>query len=213
MEETDGVLYVEGSSDYDLLKEWARVLDHPAKITLDDVCVHQINGRHPRDARAHFFAIKAVRGNSKALLILDGDNRNLPEHEILTDGLTITRWTRYEVESYLLHPPALSRFVSGPVPDLFSEQRFNAGMEYLRDELPPAVIKDPLGNHDYLNSTPASKTILPGYFSAAGIDISKNEYYQIAAQMEPTEIPNEIRDKLDLIHHVLGDLASRTSKI
>lgn len=203
-EQASGVLYVESETDFNLLHAWARVLNHPAY----DLFVHHPfwrsnQGRHPREARAHFFALRAIKRHIRGYLLLDGDNRGLPDHETIAEGLTVGRWLRYEAESYLIHPEALRRYVKkksfGP---LFDE----SGMKYLRDELPGAVFRDPLGEHDYLARTPASKTLLPGFFRAVQLDLSKDDYYLIAEQMKPEEIPLEIGRKLDDIDRALRDV-------
>ena len=204
-EQSPGILYVEGESDLNLLREWAGVLKHDAYPFLaHHPFWHSNQGRNPREARDHFFALQAVRPLIRGVLILDGDNRQLSEHELHADGLTVLRWKRYEAESYLVHPKALERFLQGEQQDLFTRQKAEKGMGYLRNELAPGVLKDPLGDHDYLNATAASKTLLPGFFKAAGVPMTKNEYYQIAAQMRPEEIPDEVREKLDAICKLLG---------
>ena len=202
-EQSNGVLYLEGESDYDLLREWSKILNHPLSELFKEICWHPIRGRNPRNAKAHLFAVRAIKPDANGILLLDGDDRNLPDREVTTDGLTIIRWTRYESENYLIHPRLLERFVRGPNPDLFSDIRSNNAMQFLRDTLPPSVLREPTGIHDYLNATPASKTILPGLFSAAEIQIRKNEYYQIASQMNRDEIAMEVTEKLDIIHRTL----------
>lgn len=201
-EQATGVLYVEGDTDLNLLREWAKVHNHRAIKFFKDPFWHSNHGRNPREARAHFFALQAVnKKNIRGVLLLDGDNRQLDEHELSADGLSILRWRRYEAESYLVHPEALSRF-------LYSQQQLELfalkGIDYLKNELPPAVYKNPLSDHDYLNSTAASKTLLPGFFREADLNITRQEYYQIASQMLPEEIPDEVKEKLDLICKALG---------
>ncbi len=132
-------------------------------------------------------------------LLLDGDNRGLPEHEVRADGLVVLRWERYESESYLVHPEALLRFVRSRLP-LFPGQ----AERYLRDQLPPAVYREPLQTTDFLRATPASKTLLPGLFDAAGLQVGKKEFYLVAEQMTPEEVPSEVKEKLDAIHQALG---------
>ncbi|MFQ5652211.1 MAG: ATP-dependent endonuclease [bacterium] len=194
-----GILYVEGETDLNLLREWARILQHPSRKFLEEPFWHGNQGRHPREARSHFFALKAIKPDYRGILLLDGDNRALPEHEISAEGLLIMRWRRYEAENYLLHPEALFRFVtrewSTESPDLFAQ----AGVDFLKEQLPPAVFSNPLQEHDYLNATPASKALLPAFFEAASVTISKNDYYQVAAAMKPEEIPQEVIEKLDII--------------
>ena len=49
---------------------------------------------------------------SPGVILLDGDDdRRLTESDITGQGLQRLRWQRYEVESYLIHPRTLERFV------------------------------------------------------------------------------------------------------
>jgi hypothetical protein len=200
-ENARGVLYLEGSTDFDLLRVWSIVLKHDLAKWFNALPFwHNNKGRSPTEARAHYFALKAVRPELAAVLLLDGDNRNLQDHEICADGLTILRWDRYEAESYLLHPVSLERFFTNEKGPLFA----NAAMGYLREQLPPAFFKDPLQVNAFLRSEPASKTLLPQLFEKADVTLTKSEYFLIAQQMEPAEIPAEIRQKLDAIMAVVG---------
>ena len=193
-EQSPAVLYVEDETDYNLLRAWARVLGHPlAKWFGSNPFWHPIRGRNPREARAHFFALRAIRPDMKGYLLLDGDNRKLPEREIDAVGMQIGRWKRYEAESYLLHPEMLQRFAESRILPLLAAK----GIKVLHDELPPAFLRDPTGEHDYLDQLPASKTILPKFFHAADLPVSKKEYYQIAEQMQKVELPPEVEQKLD----------------
>lgn len=193
-ENSAGILYLEGQTDFDLLKAWARVLGHPALHWFNSSPFwHNNHGRNPKEAKAHFFSLTEINPSLRAVLLLDGDNRNLPDREILADRLKVFRWERYEAESYLLHPESLERFAGN---SLFSLR----AMQYLRDEIPPAFFKAPLETSNYLRSEPASKTLLPEFLARAEVSISKNEYYRLAAQMKIEEIPAEVREKLDAIY-------------
>jgi predicted ATPase len=204
-EASPGVLYVEGETDFNLLKAWAHVLDHALAKWFDaNSFWHNNHGRNPREARAHFFALRAIRPEIRGYLLLDGDNRNLPDRELGADGLIIGRWGRYEAESYLLHPDALLRYISGDSQDLFRQ----SASDLLKDEMPPAILRDPLADHDYLRRTPASKTIIPAVLEAGGVTIKKNEYFLIAQQMLPQEVAPEVKQKLDDIARAFGLLGA-----
>jgi len=203
-EQAKGVLFLESETDLNLLREWARVFGHPAyEVLAKNPFWHNNKGRNPREARGHFFALKAVNPEIQAVLILDGDNRSLPDHEVSAEGLSVLRWRRYEAENYLVHPDALSRFAGGTSTDLFSMVSVERGITYLKNQLPPAVYSNPLAEHPYWERTPASKELLPGFFRASGIELTKNEYYQVAAQMLPGELSSEIKEKLDGLYQVL----------
>lgn len=195
-EQSPGILYVEGETDFNLLRAWAEVLGHPlSRWFTRNPFWHSNQGRNPREAKGHYFALRAVGRNLPGILLLDGDNRNLPDREVIVEGLTAERWDRYEAESYLMYPEALVRFLETRT----SPSSIEAARRFLQDQLPPAVFRDLLGPHDFWVNTPASKTLLPALFHAAQVPLSKEEYYLIAEQMRPEEIPSEVRDKLDRI--------------
>jgi energy-coupling factor transporter ATP-binding protein EcfA2 len=201
LEYAKGILYVEGSTDFDLLKAWAGVLDHPLKAWFAEMPFWQNNkGRNPQEARAHFFALKAVKPEVRAALLLDGDNRNLADRELTGEGLLILRWERYEAESYLLHPASLERFLDGEVGELFARP----ALDYLRENLPPAFFSNPLETSNFLRSEPASKTLLPEIFKRVNLILPKSDYFLLAQQMQPEEIPVEVSEKLDAIAQIVG---------
>jgi len=200
-ENAEGILYLEGTTDFDLLKAWATVLNHPLKQWFDSLPFwHNNQGRSPKEARAHYFALKAIRPNLKAALLLDGDNRNLPDREITADGLTILRWERYEAESYLLHPSSLERFLDAENGALFAKP----AIDYLHEQMPPAFFNSPLEASPFLRAEPASKTLLPELLAKAEITISKSDYFLLAQQMRPEEVPPEVLEKLNTISRMVN---------
>jgi predicted ATPase len=199
-ENAKGLLYLEGTTDFDLLKTWARILDHPLDAWFSDQPFWKNNkGRMPKDANAHFFALKSIRSDLKALLLLDGDNRDMSGFDGGKDGLDIINWERYEAESYLLHPETLKRYITKERGELIAD----SALTVLRENFPPAFFKDPLALSPVLKAEPSSKTILPSILKDAGIDLGKAEYFLIAEEMRKEEIPKEVVDKLDLISRIV----------
>lgn len=202
-ENSTATLYVESESDFNLLRAWAEVLGHPILAWFQHRPFwHGINGREAREAKRHLFALRALQPTHRGVLLLDGDNQSLPDRELASDGLNILRWRRYEAENYLLHPAALRRFIADtPVGEVGAQ----AAMSWFEQQIPPAVWNNPLSDHDYLASTPASKSILPGMFKAAGVDIPKSQFFLIAHQMRPEELPSEVSMILDEIQDVVRE--------
>ena len=199
-ENAQGILYLEGTTDFDLLKAWANVMDHPVKAWFGYLPFwHNNQGRNPKEARAHYFALKAIRTELNAVLLLDGDNRNLPDRDLLADGLSLLRWERYEAESYLLHPASLERYLGKAAGPLFAKQ----ALDYLHEQLPPAFFKNPLQSSAVLKAEPVSKSLLPELLSKAQVVLPKSEYFLLAQEMKREEIPQEVRDKLDAIDAVV----------
>ncbi|MCX6936759.1 MAG: AAA family ATPase [Verrucomicrobia bacterium] len=205
-EKSDGVLYVEGHTDFNLLKAWARVLKHESLGWFESVAFwHDNQGCHPKEAKDHFFALRGIRAKMRGVLLLDGDNRNLPDREVKADGLEILRWDRYEAESYLLHPASLSRFAASKAGgELFAQGVSEQVTNYLRGKMPPDVFQSPLADTSgYFEGLRASKTLLPDLFTHLGLDVPKSDYFLIAETMRAEELPAEVNTKLNAIWAVL----------
>jgi AAA domain, putative AbiEii toxin, Type IV TA system len=207
--ETPGVLYLEDYTDLNILREWARVLNHPAYETLTTKLFWKKTVWETREgspgikARDHYAALTLVK-DLPGLELIDGDaHPDITDTEISGKGLQRMRWKRYEVESYLLHPAALARYVEkmiAPEPELKAGAApyVQALRQYFDDNLPPAVVRDPLGDHAFLNNTKARTEILPPMLAAAGLPgIPYTEFHEIAAVMLPEEIHPEVKEKLD----------------
>ena len=115
--------------------------------------------------------------------------------DLRADGLHIAVWPRYEAESYLLVPQALERYVF--TTGASSAIQAAAGIDYLRDQLPPAAFADPLADIEFLRSVPASKSLLPGFMNAAGVPLRKADYFRIAEGMLPAEVHPDVVSMLD----------------
>jgi len=204
--EAPGILYLEGHTDLDILRAFARVLNHSASALLETrlfwkESVAEAPGAGAGvKAREHHEALRLVR-DIPALQIVDGDS--LPDVRgtpITGQGFQRTRWRRHEIESYLVHPAALARFVTHMVGEAVAGPHVDALMQYLHDNLPPAVMEHPLADHAYLNNTKARTDILPPALNAAGLpNLPYTRYQEIAAGMVPEEVHPEVREKLDAI--------------
>jgi len=135
--ESGHVLYVEGSTDVDMLRALAGLVKHPVAEILD---AHHINSYYVRNShssqdssaelerveggfgmspREHFNSLRGLLPNLKALAILDNDGRNTCDQD---DGnLKIRYWKRYEIENYFITPDVLKKYVLTlyPEEDLF----------------------------------------------------------------------------------------------
>lgn len=202
-----GILYVEGITDINILREFARILNHPLYELLKSpklfwkpiVSDQRLKGSGIK-AQDHYDAIKLVRADIPALELVDGDSdRNIRSSEITGQGFQRLRWNRYEIESYLVHPAALARFVQQKVGTAAAINVEDLN-KYFTDNFPPAFIRDPLGDHTILNNTKAKTELLPPALAAAGLaGMDYTEYFEIAAVMLPEEIHPEVREKLNFI--------------
>lgn len=119
-----------------------------------------------------------------------------------TDGLTIKRWKRYEIENYLLVPAAIERTLA-PANDLFGKEEARKAIEHLRQQFPSGFFNDPLQDGAAVVSVAASKQILPQMFESAGRPMEKSDFFLIASNMKPDEIHPEVVDVLNMIFELL----------
>ena len=209
-----GVLYVEDYTDTAILRAWAARLGHRAdKLLATEImwkpAVFQTRregrGSGGVGAREHFDALRLARGDLPGLVLLDGDAREeIADTEITGEGLQRLRWRRYEIESYLLHPDALARFVGKQV-GAAAGPHVEDMLAWWRDEFPPAVVRAPLGDHAFLDETKARERLLPPLLEAAGLHgLPYTRYHEIAAAMRPDEIHPEVTEKLNAICRAFG---------
>ena len=195
-----GILYVEGYSDIAILRVWAEKLAHPLFSFLDKpFWKPTIYQTHPDldgiKAERHFEALKLVQQGILGIELRDSDGRpvNIGPRN-LQNGLARMHWSRYEIESYLIHPKSIVRFVKS----ISGQEAADRADNYMKQQFPPALYKDPFNPSDYLQVTKA-KNILSKIMQESAMDVQESEYYQIAAQMTPREIHPEVREKLDAI--------------
>lgn len=205
--EAPGVLYLEDYTDLNILREWARILNHPAYETLTTRLFWKKTVWETRDgapgikARDHYAALTLVKENLPGLELVDGDaHADITATPITGEGLQRTRWRRYEIESYLLHPDSLSRYVEKAVGTDAAPTHITDLRKYLEDNFPPAFIREPLGDHAFLIGTKARTELIPPALTAAGLlAVPYTDYDEIASVMTPEEIHPEVIEKLDAI--------------
>lgn len=214
-----GVLYTEDFTDVDVLKAFADVLGDEAALKLlsREVVLKSAKAPLPEglgefSVQQHWNMLKLVREDLPALELLDGDSKNKADDDITgaTDRIQRLRWRRYEIESYLVHPAPLSRFVEKRLgPGDLSDQPKAALMDELRQKLEQGFLDDPMHPvalvESFLKNEPASKTLIPGLLQAAGLNnVPKREFFEIAAQFQKEEVHPEVIERLNQIKQAFG---------
>lgn len=201
------IIYAEGHTDMDILRAWAKTLDHKAANYLErpfwkpDVFEIRKEARGIK-AKDHFQSLQLVEADIRAVHIIDRDGKdNLDDVKMDCDDRFMRLcWSRYEIESYLVHPATLARFVA----EMVGENNASVDMENLKDLmrniLPPPVVEDPLANHEILKAMKARTQILSPILDGAGLPgFPYTRYHEIAMAMRPDEIHPEVIEKLDAI--------------
>lgn len=212
--ERSGVLYVEDYTDVDILREWAKIADHPAKKFLESPFVNYV-GNSPTRARDHFYGIRAANVSLKGILLIDQTETELVPSESLIEMM----WHRREIENYLLIPDAIMRFCEkeirkncaapeGDGSNLFEKlvpQEINKAQILLKKRLLEETWANPIEDTPFLIGTKASEVVLEPFFRDFYKSIGKyntmpkNNLFLIATGMKRSELHPEILEKLDKI--------------
>ena len=192
-----GILYVEGASDVSNLREWGRVIEHPAFGFLDKPFWRTTASSRSKDpAASHLRALRKMVPNISGVELRDGDVK-MPKKS--PNGLRRLQWSQKEIENYMLHPSALERFVRQELGHAVAERT----RKYMRRTLPPMLFEDPSSATEVVVTAKGSE-VLSRILQEAGLQLKKTDYWQIAAQMRPDEVHPEVRKKLDAIAEHFG---------
>jgi hypothetical protein len=184
------VLYVEGETDAGILREWARILKHPAHDFLEKPFLHPLGGNDLGEAREHFYALREAYPDLRGACVLDRRDRPRPDGWVEP---ALFFWPRRETESYLLHPAALRRFIERKAPGAAP-----AVDRHFAKQLPPGF--NPFDDGViFLRDVKASEEFLLPLLGDCGLSTSKKDLFLIAAVMLPNEIHPEVTRALDVI--------------
>ena len=194
-----------------MLRAWARALNHRSHDLLQRVfwkpTVWEPRlGAEGIKALDHYDVLKLVRKDLPGLVLIDGDaHSNIHSTDITGHGLQRLRWNRYEIESYLVHPEALKRFVAFQVGEEAAGPHIEDLERHFKENYPPAFLKNPLEDIPYLKNTKARTDLIPPALDAAGLPaFPYTRFHEIAAIMKPEEIHPEVIEKLDRIMEAFG---------
>ncbi len=217
-----GVLYTEDFTDIDILEAFARVLNEETalKLLTRDLLTKSSQAPPPDGVadkglgpQKHWEMLKLVRQDCPALELLDGDNETNRAPDSITssaDAMQRLRWRRCEIESYLIHPAALRRFVekrAGGKP--LSDEPIKLMEAELMRVLQEGFVSDPMNPvplvESFFKSEPVSKTLIPALLQSAGLNnVPKREYFEIASLFKPEEVHHEIIERLKQIKQAFG---------
>jgi predicted ATPase len=222
---TPGILYLEGYTDLNLLREWARILNHPLKDYLSQRPFWRGKQSPVRpDApevpvNDHFGALRLVDEQITGVWLVDADGKLKIPPSAAPERQKLNRvcWTRYETESYLVHPAALARFIdkqtgkggADAVRKYLAAQFDAFAGAGLGQQIADAFIANPSQPSQiiqtYLGSTKARTQVVGAILQEGGVHgMDYTRFSEIAAIMQPAEIPGEVKEKLDFIQQAFG---------
>jgi hypothetical protein len=206
-EQTGWVLYLEGASDLEILRAFAKILKHTKALSvLSRPFVHYMGTNHPPVCRNHFNGLKEARKDLVGIAIFDRIERELST----TEDLVETMWKRREIESYFCMREVLIAYARHGLNenDLFDSAevlRRISAMEQSIGEVEAAMTTLGRGDPWSIDCKVSDDFLDPlfrSYFSKLNLFSlmrNKADYHALAALVQLDKIAPEITEKLDAI--------------
>ena len=210
-EQTGWVLYLEGSTDLDVLRSFAARLGHDdARRALERPFVHYVGNQHSAASR-HYYGLREALPNLRGIGIFDRLDSTPPEGS----EWEFHMWERREIENYLCTRPALEGYAlssaeeAAPGP-LFTEAEKDMRLRAMReaiDEIESALEsleKPSPWSADVRASTEFLKPLFTKYFSKLGLPnlMPKGNFHRLVGHISSAAIRPEVGKKLDAIARV-----------
>lgn len=238
------VLYVEGSTDVDMLRALAHRIQHPVADKFDerlnayyiqniypDISLEseldRVEMGHEIKPGRHFAHLRSLLPQLRGLAILDNDGRG--RSDVIDQGLQILFWDRYEAENYFITPELLLAYTSTlygyDSNSLFGDAPQKETMDVLDKLVLEKVFRNIRENFNTWKTAQADQARLIWETSTRQMKLSdfaeeffrrlaahierpmllrKGELHRLVEFVPPESIPDEVRQKLDLLADLFG---------
>ncbi len=202
---TGWALYLEGSTDLEILRAFAKLLEHPVLAYLDKVFVKYV-GDNPESARKHFHGLREAKPDLVGIALFDRLDKQLHSGP----GLIETMWTRREIENYFCSEKVLLRWASPlGMSDLFSVADRDAAILAMRGAIEKVTAALALDRKEpWSVDVKATDEVLDRVFYSYFMDrrqhqtFYKGQYSQLVDLLDLIDVDPEVVEKLDMIARV-----------
>ena len=194
------ILFLEGVSDFRMLKAFAEKLEKNELLNLlDKANIHYTQNNLPKSARDIFYNLKNLLDDLSGLAIFDKLQIQIDNKETLK----IIEWKNRELENYFCFPRVLERWAKNEgVFNLF-ENFEDLMTETIKENTTPANYKNL--DTDWWKTTKMSEDYLPVIFKSfyekqnKPNKFNKGNFYELIKFIQINEIDIEIIEKLNAI--------------
>ncbi|MBL7785594.1 MAG: ATP-binding protein [Chitinophagales bacterium] len=200
------VLYLEGTTDREMLLCFANKLTHPVEPLLRLANVDYTDDNVLKTAVRRFTALQEFFPELKGLAIFDRINKNLSDIK----DLKIVSLKKRELENYFARPHILLKHA-----ELLSHQYKQHSASSLQDIMQECINECTLPlylknlTHEWWNDEKLSTNwldlIFPEFYKKIGIpiDFRKRDYYELIKLLDKNEVDLEIVECLDLLYSMI----------
>ena len=210
-EQLGWVLYLEGATDLEILRAFARRLRHQEAIrALERPFVHYVRNQ-PSNAENHFFGIREALPALRGVALYD----RLEAAPQSNPFLSHLMWQRREIENYFCTQRTLQAYARGFLGEFEDMPLFLSAEQERRAAIMDESIAELVGALETLGKgTPWSKDLkvsdefltplFKAYFQRLELPnfMYKKDFYELANCLPDDEIDPEIAEKLDKIAEV-----------
>jgi len=200
------VLYLEGSTDLQMLLAFANKLNHKVEPLLRFANISYTSDNVPNTAVANYVALKEIFSELKGLALFDKIEKNIQDIK----PLKVICWQKRELENYFARPNLLLKYAQSL--SLKHEKYSAAQLEQamtksIEDYTLRAYLNDL--NNPWWNTGKLSDewldNILPEFYKQLDLpqDFFKRDYYRLIELLDINDISSEITEKLDEIYKLL----------
>jgi AAA15 family ATPase/GTPase len=200
------ILYLEGTTDLQMLLQFANKLNHKVEPLLRLANVAYTGNNVPNTAVQNFNAMKEFFPDLKALAIFDYIDKKVSDIK----SLNVVYWQRREIENYFATPSILieyATYLSHKHKHLDTTLVTEQMEECIRLCTLPLHLQDL--NHTWWKEGKLSSDwldlIFPEFYQRINMpqDFYKRDYYQLIDLIPVEKIDNEVVDKLELIYKTI----------
>ena len=206
-EKTGWVLYLEGPTDLLILRELAKILNHPAKEHLETPFVQYV-GNQPAKAKDHFYGLREAKSNLYGIAIYDRLETKFEPHT----NLIQTMWRMREIENYICKRDALLKLAKTQgvklAGSLFAEKLpeiMNESIEEVEQAIKTIGKPSPWGT-EIKSSDEFLEPLFNNFYKKLNLPVQffKKNYHQLVQFLDKDEIDKEIIEKLNAIVKVVN---------
>lgn len=195
------VLYLEGSTDLEMLKKFAEKVSPKALSFFERANVQYTAHNVPGTAVNSFLALKEFVPDLKGFALFDHVDKQMP-----AGPLVVQWWQRRELENYFAQPDVLIRHAS-----LLHFKHTSFSSDFLKKTMQEVIAENtaPVALRDLTNNFWSTSklsddwldVIFPDFYKRLNLPqhFYKRDYYQLISLLKPDEIDPEISEKLDAI--------------
>lgn len=202
------ILYLEGSTDLEMLKKFANKLRHPVESYLQTANVQYMANNVPHKAVENFVALREFVTDLRGIALFDRVEKDYKNTE---HPLPLLFWQKRELENYFARPDVLVRhagLLTNKHPSLKAELLKKTMQDVIEENTTPAALRDLSSN--FWNTAKLSDDwldiIFPEFYKRLGLpqDFYKRDFYQLIGLLQSNEIDPEIKEKLDVLLTILA---------